>query len=434
MNCYSIDSRTLKAGDIFIALDGRNANGHKFVNNAFVRGAFYAIVSKDFNDFVEQYNVTKVGNTILALQYLAQKHLINKNLVCIGITGSVGKTTTKEIVATILRNCFSLEDIYATFKNQNSDIGLPLCALKINIKHKIGIFEMGISAPGELEVMLKIINPTVGLITNIGISHIGNFKNLSQIKKEKGTLFKVLPRSGIGIININNEFCIHQARLKLIAGLFFFGRQPWADLRIISVSPLKLKYSSEVSIVKLNLPGLHNMQNAIAAVATALAIGCNFNKTLQALEKATPIDSRLKSDILFNNVILLDDTYNASPDSVRAAILYLDSFVSIQKFIILGGMYELGGFARSEHYNIGFFCGSINIDAIFVCGEYAIDYIQGVLDAGFSNEKVHYVYSVKDILVFLISKIEHSTILLIKGSRFVQMEIIISLIKDLKLR
>lgn len=433
MNCYSIDSRTLETGDVFIALDGRNASGYKFVDSAIERGAFCAIVGKDFNDFSKQYNIIKVGDAILALHYLAKKHLTNKSLVCIGITGSVGKTTTKEIVATILRSCFSFEDVYATFKNQNSDIGLPLCALKINA-HKMAVFEIGISAPGELKSLLEIINPNIGLITNIGISHIGNFKDLNQIKEEKGILYKALPRSGIGIINIDSEFCINQARLKLIAGPFFFGQYIWADVRIISFSPLKLKYNNEISLVKLNLPGMHNMQNTTAAVAITLALGCNFKEVSHTIEKVAAIDSRLKSDLLFNNVILLDDTYNASPDSIRAAILYLDSFVNMQKFIILGGMHELGSFTMIEHYSIGFFCGSINIDAIFVCGEYAIDYVQGILDAGFCNEKIHYVYSVKDILVFLTNKIKRNSVILVKGSRFAQMETVINLIKDFKLR
>lgn len=420
---YSIDTRTLKPGDIFVAIRGLQSDGHDFVAEAFSKGASQAIVRSDYPG--QESNLIRVLDPLQELQDRAHRHLLSMPAKRVALTGSSGKTTTKEILATLCQACLSTEAVWLNEGNLNNHLGLPLSALKVEPHHKIAILEMGMNHFGEIACLAKIAKPQIGLITNMGSAHAGNMGGVEGVAKAKAELFEALEENDIGVVNADDPRCVREAERKLRAQVLTFGHSALADLRILDYQSPTFSYKGEIASAKLSLLGDHNVQNAAGALAVAVALGLDFKTAVQSLERLQPTRGRLAPLTLSTGSLLLDDTYNANSESMEAGISVLGSFHDRRRIAVLGDMGELGGVAAERHHAIGAACTQKGIDWIFACGEHAKHYGEGAFEAGFNMQ--HFVWAKDSVQIAekLIDFVEPNDAIWIKGSRFMKMERVI---------
>lgn len=425
---YSIDTRTLLKNDIFVALNGKHVNGHKFVSEAIAKGASAAIVQNNYQG--AEPNLLRVDDPLRTLQILAQNHLRIMPAKRIALTGSNGKTTTKDLIDYAIKSCLGEDYVLSTFGNMNNHIGLPLTALRVQGKHKIVIFEMGMNQAGEIAELTKIAQPHVALITMIGSSHLGNLGSKELIAKEKAELFKPLKSQNFIIINADDSYCIQEAEKNHKSKRISFGYSSQSDVQIISDIEPVFKYKNEIIKIKLDLLGKHNIKNAAAAFAVVAALDLDLKKAVTGMQKMHSRSGRLRPEILNNRITILDDSYNASPESIEAALDVLqNTYNTCRKIVILGDMGELGKFAKKKHFDVGVSCAGHKIDHLFACGNYGKFYIHGAEDAGMSKNNLTYIPNIELLALAVISQIKKKDVLLIKGSRFSKMEILIEKIK-----
>lgn len=420
MKSYSIDTRTLKPGDIFVAIKGEQFDGHDFVEEAFQKGASQAIVREDYT--WNRPNLTRVPDTLKALQDLAHKHLLKMPAKRVALTGSAGKTTTKELIAAALRACLSDDAVFVSSGNQNNHLGLPLTALKVTPEHQIAVFEMGMNHFGEIARLCEIAEPQIGLITNIGSAHAGNLGGPEGIAKAKAELFEALSEDNVGIINADDPRCVREAELKLKSKKISFGRAASADIRILDYDKPTFAYQNQSITINFPLLGYHNVQNAAGALAVAIALGLDFKQAALGLETIKPVKGRLQQHALKNGAILLDDTYNANAESMEAGLAVLASFTDRRKVAVLGDMGELGEFAEDKHHGIGAACVQKGVDLLFACGSHAKHYGEGAFEAGFSMENFFWAPDSPALGKLVAAKMQPNDAIWVKGSRFMKME------------
>jgi len=354
------DNRQVKEGDIFWALKGEKFDGNNFAEDALSKGAHIAVID---NIKLKNKKFYLVNNTLKALQDFGQFHRDYIGMPVIGITGSNGKTTTKELVNAVLSKLYNTS---FTFKNLNNHIGVPLTLLDIPEETDIAIVEMGSNHFGEIETLVNIAKPNFGIITSIGKAHLEFFKNLEGVTREKSTLFKYLKtHNGLAFVNLDDNI-INQISQDMKRYTFSFDKQKEADILLedISTNPeLKIKLGNTEMQTKLT--GKYNLSN----IGYAIAVGKYFNLTddliKEALETYTPKDMRSQIIEKNNNLIVLD-AYNANPTSLKAAI---DSLVNMQgnnKVAIVGDMFELGKKSAEEHQFIADYLKEKNIDAYLI--------------------------------------------------------------------
>lgn len=422
MNTYSIDTRTLNPGDIYIALEGENQNGHDFIAEAFKKGASKAIVRQDY---VGDGPLIRVPDTLKALQEIAHKHLMQMPAKRIGLTGSSGKTTTKELIAAALKACLGEKAVFFSSGNQNNHIGLPLSALKVTKEHQVAIFEMGMNHFGEIALLAQIAKPQIGLITNIGSAHGGNLGGVEGVAKAKAELFEALLAHDIGIVNADDPRCVREADHKLKAHKISFGKATWADIQIADYNIPSFTYQNKTVSVSFPMLGHHNIQNAAAALAIAVALKLDFETAALGLEKIKPVKGRLQKHVLKNGAILLDDTYNANPESMEAGLAVLASFANRRKIAVLGDMAELGETARDKHLALGAACVQKEVDLLFACGTHAKHYGEGAFEAGLPLENFFSAPDSEILGSLVAAQIEPNDLIWVKGSRVMKMERVI---------
>lgn len=431
MKSYSIDTRTLKPGDIFVAIEGENFDGHNFVEEAFQKGASWAIVRQDYA--WERPNLTRVPDTLKALQDLAHKYLLTMPAKRVALTGSAGKTTTKELLAAALGAVLGDSAVFVSSGNFNNHLGLPLSALKVTPEHEVAVFEMGMNHFGEIALLAQIAQPQVGLITNIGSAHAGNLGGPEGIAKAKAELFEALTEEDTGIINADDPRCVREADQKLRANKLSFGKAAWANIRILDYDKPSFVYQDQAISIKFPLLGHHNVQNAAGALAVAVALGLDFKKAALGLEKIKSVKGRLQQHVLTNGAIILDDTYNANPESMEAGLSVLTSFKNRRKIAVLGDMAELGESAEDKHHGLGAACVQKGVNMLFACGTHAKHYGEGAFDAGFPMENF---FSAPDSIALgqlVAAQIQPNDIIWVKGSRVMKMEQAVDMIlKDAK--
>lgn len=418
----STDSRTLQSGELFVPLKGENFDGHDYINQAIERGAAACLSEETIGGLLVP--VIKVQDTLKALGDLAAAFRRNFSGPVVGITGTSGKTTCKEMLASILS---SLGPGLKSAGNFNNLIGVPLTLFKLLPEHNWLVVEMGMSARGEIARLTEIAQPHIGLVTNVGAGHLQNFNGLSEVARAKGELFINLPSDGVALINADDpEVCV----LPVANGVrkFLFGTAPEADVRAEKIVSQNGTVSFLLTIggtsqqATLPIPGRHNVANALGAAAAASMLGVELSEIVRGLESFQPCPGRMELLELSDDIVVLEDSYNANPLSVRAALDALDDLCSLgQRFAVLGDMLELGQSAPELHHQIGQIAAE-KADWLFTYGSFAENIERGALDAGLSKNRIFRGKSHHEIVVQLVEKVKPGDRILIKGSRSMHME------------
>lgn len=408
----STDSRQAGRGDLFVALVGENFDGNDYVAQVAEAGASAAVVSKPNAINLPQI---QVEDTRLALGLIAR---INRRLFrgpLIALTGSAGKTTCKEMIASILRNC---GEVLATEGNFNNEIGVPLTLLALSAQHRFAVVEMGASRANDIQYLAQFAEPNIALLTNAMAVHLEGFGNLETIVQSKGQILESVAAGGTAIINIDQPFTSQWRQQAGTANIITFS-QTNADADFYG-RDIQLQNNGETSFVlclpqtdiaiNLSLLGEHNIINAVAAAAAATAAGASPEQVKAGLESVRPAKGRLQSHQL-EQQLLIDDSYNANPDSVKAAIDVLANF-SGRRCLILGTMAELGPQAQQKHRDIAAYAKSNGIERLYIVGEFAQQAAQ-VFGQAFA--------SMEQLLATFDDGLDVDVIL-IKGSRSAAME------------
>lgn len=414
----STDTRTIKPGDLFIALRGPNFDAHDFAADAVALGAAAVMVERQLAVPVPQ---VIVPDTRLALGHLAGARRAQFNIPVIAITGSNGKTTVKEMIAAI---CAQRGAVLATQGNLNNDIGVPLTLLRINSSHKFAVVEMGANHPGEIAYLTHLTRPDVALINNAGPAHLEGFGSLQGVAQAKGEIYGGLSSQGVGIVNADDNFAGLWRGLCRNHAVLSFGLSNTAD---VSARWVTDALGSHVTIitgqgeveVTLRLLGRHNIMNALAASAAALACGCSLQDIKQGLESLQPVKGRLQLKHGKNGSKIIDDTYNANPASFKAALDVLSIYPG-QRYVALGDMGELGEGAAQMHREIGAYAKSSGIDRLYTVGQFA-----QFAAEGFGPRAKEY-RDQPGIIGALLSDLTAEVTLLVKGSRSMHMEDVVN--------
>jgi UDP-N-acetylmuramoyl-tripeptide--D-alanyl-D-alanine ligase len=412
----SIDSREISDSSLFICIKGQNFDGNDFKNEAIEKGASIVIADrKDISDFDEK--IYYVPNTILALRDISKKILSSFSGNIIAITGSNGKTTTTKILKKTLLSASG------TIKNFNNEIGMPLSIMKANRNSNHIVLEMGASKMGDIEYLSSIAKPNIGIITNIGNSHLENLENIEGVLKVKSELVQNIRENGYLIVpGDNKKYVDYWKSIRKDIEIITIGLDSTCDIyatKIISEesSSFKIK-STKFNInmdVETDLIGLHNINNILFSYAVSFLVKNDnnyFKKTIEFINKYTTRLNKLK---WFNGSTLFDDSYNANPDSVKKSIEFLSSF-SGRKILILGDMLELGLNSKEFHKDIGQYAGEKNIDMLIGFGEHTKFSIENFPNNG-------YFYDTEsDLKQFIYNNVKSTDIILLKGSRGMKME------------
>jgi len=430
----SIDSREIKSGELFIAIKGEKFDGHSFISDSLKRGAKGVIYSEKFflDKLIKSFSKTvfiEVNDTLKALQNIAVFYRKKTSMPLIGITGSNGKTTVKEMTDKILSRKFK------TIKNPgnfNNHIGLPLSLLHLDKRHQIGVFELGMSRAGEIKGLCKIAMPTVGVITNVGLAHAENFRSIKDIAKEKAELIYSLPVSGVAIINGDDPNLV-KAVSRFRGRKIFLGKAYENDVRAdrIDERGLEIKFTLCIGKKKqricLPVIGEHNVYNALAASACSYHFGVTQGEIKRGLESYKGVHLRLEVIKTPEGINILNDSYNANPLSMAKA---LDSFSKIsaagKKILLLGDMLELGKIALKCHRDIGVIVAKGNYDFLFTVGELAKTIALSSVREGMEKRKVKSFKNSKEVIAPLKDLLSRGDWILVKGSRGMKLDEIVN--------
>ena len=382
---FVIDSRLAKEGCAYVAIQGEKVDGHSFIKDTFSKGACLCIGEKDFEPEEEEAYI-KADSSPEALGRIASAYMKSLDIPVVGVTGSVGKTGTKEMVASVLASSMN---VAKTKGNHNNEIGLPLTCLETPEDAQISVLEMGISAENEMDYLTGIIQPAAAVVTNIGVSHMEILGSQRGIFDEKIKIAKNLPETGLLVINGDDEFLsgISDDEIDTKAPVIRYGFSRENDIYAddIVIKGLEgagftirgLKEAPDGLEVKLSVPGRHMILNSLAAAAIGEHFGVTPENITKGLLRAGTIAGRMNI-IKTGDYTVIDDSYNASPVSMKAAIETL-SEAEGRKICVLGNMYELGDDSRKMHYGVGRFAAEKGVSVLFVCGDLAEDIARGAL-------------------------------------------------------
>ncbi len=417
----STNSQTVAAGNLFVALRGERFDAHAFLKDVVAKGAAAVVVEKLPKDL--KVPALVVPDTKVALGDIA-RHWRNKfPIPIIGVAGSNGKTTVKEMIASILSAEFGEEQYLATRGNFNNEIGVPLTLLRMEKKHKAAVIELGMNHPGEIAKLAAIAQPMVGLVNNAQREHQEFMASVEAVAQENGAVINALPVKGIAVFPADDPFTPlwrGYARSSGKRKVLTFGLSDDANISCSHLpnefgSDLLVKVSGREFPVRLAAAGVHNVRNALAAIACCLAIGIHRRAIVRGLESFAPVSGRLQRKKAVNGAIVIDDTYNANPDSVRAAIDVLAQAPS-PRVLVLGDMGEVGTEGRQFHVEIGAYARGRGIDTLFTLGELA----RNANDAFGARAKHH--DNIEKLKLTVDAAVTPQTTILVKGSRFMKME------------
>ncbi len=416
-----VDSRNARKGDLFVALRGERADGHNFVADAAAHGAAGAIVERRQEAEIAQY---VVPDALAALQELArQRRAARPRLKVVGVTGSVGKTTTKELTAAVLGSRYRL---LKNEGNLNSEIGLPLVLLELTSRHQRAVLEMGMWAPGEIALLCDIAQPEIGIVTNVGPSHLERMGTIEAIADAKAELVEALPREGTAILNADDERAAAMAE-RTNAHVMTYGLSRQADVRAADIESrgvsgvsFTLQHGDDRAPVYTRLPGRAMVSNALAAATAGIADGIELDEVAVALTGAR-VPLRLATHPGPRGSTIIDDTYNASPASMRAALELLGEMPG-RKIAVLGDMRELGSAEREGHTEVGRLAAQV-ADAIYCVGELGRWIGDAAIHAGHGD--VHIVGDKAEIARELRAQLGPTDVVLLKASRALALETVL---------
>jgi len=414
----STDTRAIGDGQLFIALRGERYDAHDYLEQAAASGAA-ALMVADESKLPAGVSAVVVDDTRLALGRLAAAWRASFQLPVIAVTGSNGKTTTKEMIAAILKSQFA-DDVLATRGNLNNDIGLPQTLLGMNAGHRAAVIEMGMNRPGEIAYLAGIGAPSVALLTNAQRAHLEGMGDLDEVAREKGSIFGGLQSNGVAVINADDNYAAVWLAMAAPHAVRTFAIDHAADVhgkvrQHGLETALDLSAPEGTAAIRLRIPGRHNARNAVAAAAACLAAGLPLAAVVAGLEGFAGVKGRLQRRAGNKGAEILDDTYNANPDSVRAGIDVLAATIG-RKLLVLGDMGEIGEASGQYHDEIGGYAKSQGIDRLFALGDAAQ---QAVRNFG---EGAKHFCNVEKLIVAVDKELGPETTVLVKGSRFMKME------------
>lgn len=423
------DSRKVRAGELFVALKGEHFDGHNFAQQALNQGAVAALVSQ----VCSLNQALVVPDTLKALGDLAAYWRSQFAIPLAAITGSNGKTTVKEMLSSIAKAAVDDDaKVLATLGNLNNHIGMPMTLLKLNAAHEYAIIEMGMNHSNEIRYLSNIAKPNVALINNAGNAHIGELGSFEAIANAKGEIFEGLTPDGIAVINQDDVFAPLWKSLVADKKIITFGLKNSADVTAkyslqASASALEVTTPIGTFSVTLPTPGLHNVMNALAATATAVAMNIPLKSIQQGLQNYGGVIGRLQHLNGLNGALVINDCYNANPSSMKAAIDVLMAKTG-KKILVLGDMGELGEKAAEHHTEIGAYAQAAGIDALLTLGTLSMGMTEAFnqnIPKNSTQTAAHYL-TPQSLITDLHKQMNISSNVLVKGSRFMAMERIVN--------
>lgn len=430
----STDSRRIRGGEVFFALRGERFDGHDFVAQALAAGARAAVVARRPWPPVSGALI-RVRNTLEALQALASYHrqkVFKGELI--GITGSSGKTTTKNLVAQVLEAKFK---VLKTPGNFNNEIGLPLTLLQLTAEHQVAVVEMAMRGLGEIAALCRVARPTAGIITNIGTAHLGRLGSVANIARAKGELLAALPPEGLAVLNGDDPWCRRLAENLQVRVVFYGTEKPatvyGTDIKFQGRQGTEFKavFPEKTVTVRLPVPGKHNVLNSLAALATGYWLGVAPEVMAERLAR-WPSES-LRQEFLPGprGSLIYNDAYNANPESTLAALAVLAQLPG-RKVAVLGDMLELGTSAPEFHRRVGGAAAEAGVALLVTVGELAREMAAGAREAGLPDSQVFSFAHPRDAALFLAGILSPGDVVLLKGSRAVGLEQVLEELKEVE--
>lgn len=417
------DSRCAGVNMLFVPIAGENNDGHDFILNAFENGADAVITHRDILP-VAGKNIIRVADTRRALGDIARYYKKKYTLPTVAITGSVGKTTTKDMISAVLAMKYNT---LKTQGNFNNDIGLPLTLFRLEHKHEIAVVEMGMSHMGEIDYLASIARPDTAVITNIGMSHIENLGSKENIYKSKMQVCDYFGADNLLVLNGDDEF-LRRGCDKCRCVMYGIENKDCdlvaENIRSMGIDEFTVRVDGEEYEIYVRVPGVHNVYNALAAVAVGRNYDIPFEDIAEGIREFQPTDMRMEIKN-YGGITVINDCYNASPDSMRAALKVLGEMKSERKIAVLGDVLEIGGFAEKELYEVGLAAGYA--DAVITVGDNSRFIAKGAQLAG--TETVRSFKSADDATAFLDGFLTDGDAVLIKASRGMHLEYITEALK-----
>jgi len=433
-----IDSREVNINSLFIAIIGENQDGHQYLEDAVENGAAALIVDREIeNDFINDTNISilKVDNTTKALQDIAHNYRMSfDNLEVIAVTDSAGKTTTKDLIFSVLSQKYK---VLKTQGNYNNHIGLPLTILSLNGNEDIAVLEMGMSGFGEIKRLAEIASPDLGIITNVGPAHLKQLGSLENIAAAKKELLDELDASSHAVLNYDNKYTRDMAQ-NFPGQVTYFGLKEGADIRAVNINykadqelqEFEMIFKGDKYEFYIEKAGKHNIYNALAAAAAAFRYGLSSGEIQKGLLNIDYSSLRMEVIKIKNNISIINDTYNANPISVKAAVDVLKDFRGERKILVLASMLELGKESLSAHREIGRYTAEKGIDILIAVGKKAFSTAAAAEEAGMRKKCVRRAENKKEAVKILKNMLQKEDTLLIKGSRANKMEKITKELND----
>jgi len=430
----STDSRTVRPGELFVALDGPHYSGDDYAGEALRKGAVGALVSRipltgKCDSTAGLYFVVK--DTLFALGELARFYRKHISATVIGVTGSNGKTTTKDMIYHVLSNQLKAMKSQKSF---NNFVGVPLTLFMLDHSHQVGVLEFGASNFREIQRLAEIAKPKIGVVTNIGEAHLESFRDLDGVARAKGELLEALDADSVAILNGDDPRCLQLKQLcrgKVVT----YGFEPHCDIQAESVKRLDRRIVFQVTSqhdsnqIELGVPGMVNVHNALATIAVAREFEVNMEVIADRLRNFQLPSCRMQIEDI-SGVIFFNDTYNANPVSVRAALSeFSRATCSGQRILVLGSMLELGDSSEALHQALWQDVKKTAPDVLITVGKEIRSLAQAVIDGGMSRDHVHQVENYEQTASVLVTMLQKGNCVLLKGSRAMQMDKIVDIIR-----
>lgn len=422
-----INSREIKPGDLFVPIIGQKVDAHRFIESALEVGAA-TLTSEHDSVILAEKPYIRVNNTVTAMQALAGYLREKQHVKMVGVTGSVGKTTTREMIACALSTA---RNVYQTEKNYNSQIGVPICISRISDRTEMAVLEMGMSEEGQIAGLSGLIRPDISVVTTIGVAHIEYLKTQDNIRREKLSIITGMPEDGILFLN-GDDPMLREMRGKMPCRTLYYGMEEWCDYRAENISFASGKsafdfvHGEERVHVELNALGRHNVGNCLCALGVADVSGIPVPVAAEGFK--TFSGQRQKVIAREGQYTIIDDTYNASTTSMRASIDVLsDMPCDGKRYAVLGDMFELGENTAQYHYEIGSYAAAAGIDEVICIGELAKNIKQAIDDAD-TRVKAYSLMDKEEAAIYLISLLKPEDIVLIKASNGMKLGDIVNIL------
>lgn len=433
----STDSRNIKNHEMFIPLRGEHFNGHDFIKGAVAKGAIAILANQWHKDDVQSNAnlcIIRVGDTLQALHDLAKYYLSKFSIPVIAVTGSTGKTTTKDMIYHVLSKKYK---VLKNKGNYNNHIGLPMTVFELEPYHEMAIFEMGMSDFGEIDKLAHIAQPDIAVITNIGLSHIEHLSSQENIFKAKMEITNYFDASSRLIVNGDDKFLKSLKNRPQKYHTDFVGLDEDCTYRALNVKNLgidgvrfQMKLNDELHEFILHVPGEHNVHNALCAIAVGISLKMDIKMIQEGLGEFYGGKMRLHIFTTNENIKVINDAYNASPDSMKAAIAVLAKITASRKIAVLGDMLEMGAYSEKCHYGVGYEISQQGIDILIAVGKQAQNIGVGAIDNGLDKDNIFICGNNQEVIKVLDSLIKKGDTILVKGSRGMKMEEIVDYVQE----